>query len=334
VRSGLDMAEEREVGGGEAAVTRGEQVEENERNQEKSKRPNVPIVVSNHSPPNGLKTAVPVTIHAAMTASSSDTAHWQAPINSFKLAAANCTESRGVLPMEEHLDVFRQKPVRVSVKVNVPVAEHPKFNFVGKLLGPRGSSLKRLQERTRTRMAVFGSGSVRSRQKEEELLASGDPKYAHLKQPLHLQISALAAPAEAHLRIATALTEVRPYLIPDSNDLIRQRQRQELNESRPHACSCPRNPTFSCAPNSSPSQDQQWTGACKGISECNSVNQLSSPARLDRPLDSLGRLLESRSLPRPGALDNPGKSLDSPGTRLPSVESIDGGQSAHLADNY
>ena len=28
------------------------------------------------------------------------------------------------------------------------------FNFVGKLLGPRGSSLKRLQERTRTRYLV------------------------------------------------------------------------------------------------------------------------------------------------------------------------------------
>ena len=27
---------------------------------------------------------------------------------------------------EEFLDVFRQKPVRVTVKVKVPVAEHPK----------------------------------------------------------------------------------------------------------------------------------------------------------------------------------------------------------------
>ena len=125
VRSGLDMAEEREVGGGDAAVTRREQFEENEGNQEKSMRPNGPIVVSNHPPPSGLKTAVPVTIPVA-PASSSDAAGWQAPINSFKLAAANCTESRGLLPMEEHLDVFRQKPVRVSVKVNVPVAEHPK----------------------------------------------------------------------------------------------------------------------------------------------------------------------------------------------------------------
>jgi len=320
------MAEEREVGG-----ARWEQVEENERNQELgSKRPNGPQVVSNAPSPIGLKTAVPMTIHAASASSDADC---QAPINRFKLAAASCTESRNI-PMEEHLDVFRQKPVRVSVKVNVPVAEHPKFNFVGKLLGPRGSSLKRLQERTRTRMAVFGSGSVRSRQKEVELLASGDPKYAHLKQPLHLQISALAAPAEAHLRIATALTEVRPYLIPDSNDLIRQRQRQELNESRPHVCSCPRNPAFSCAPSSSPSQQQQWKGGCEGISECNSANQLSSPARPDRPLDSLGRLHESRSLPRQGVLDNPGKSLDSPGRRLPSVESIDGCQSGHLADTY
>lgn len=140
---------------------------------------------------------------------------------------------------EEQLDVFRQKPVRLTVKVKVPVAEHPKFNFVGKLLGPKGSSLKRLQEKTRTRMAIFGTGSCRSRQKEEELLATGDPKFCHLREPLHLQISALAPPAEAHLRIATALTEVRPYLIPDSNDLIRQRQRLELSECQsPPSCLC------------------------------------------------------------------------------------------------
>ena len=114
------MAEEREVGG-----ARWEQVEENERNQELgSKRPNGPIVVSNAPSPNGLKTAVPMTINPASASSDADC---QAPINRFKLAAASCTESR-YIPMEEHLDVFRQKPVRVSVKVNVPVAEHPKVS--------------------------------------------------------------------------------------------------------------------------------------------------------------------------------------------------------------
>ena len=38
------------------------------------------------------------------------------------------------------------------------------FNFVGKLLGPRGNSMKRLQEDTMTKMAVLGRGSMRSKQ--------------------------------------------------------------------------------------------------------------------------------------------------------------------------
>ena len=39
------------------------------------------------------------------------------------------------------------------------------FNFVGKILGPKGNSLKRIQEETGTRMAVFGRGSMRDRHK-------------------------------------------------------------------------------------------------------------------------------------------------------------------------
>ena len=43
-----------------------------------------------------------------------------------------------------------------------------------------------------------------------------------------MEITAFAPPAEAHARIAFALTEVRKYLIPDSNDEIRQEQMREL----------------------------------------------------------------------------------------------------------
>lgn len=43
-----------------------------------------------------------------------------------------------------------------------------------------------------------------------------------------MEISALAPPAEAHARVAYALAEVRKYLIPDSNDVIRQEQLREL----------------------------------------------------------------------------------------------------------
>ncbi|XP_034478031.1 homeobox protein abdominal-A [Drosophila innubila] len=126
------------------------------------------------------------------------------------------------------LDITRDKPVKVSVKVAVPVRDHPKFNFVGKLLGPKGNSMKRLQEDTMCKMAVLGRGSMRDRRKEEELRASGDSRYAHLFEDLHVEISTFAAPAEAHARIAYALAEVRRFLVPDYHDDIRQEQMWEM----------------------------------------------------------------------------------------------------------
>lgn len=78
------------------------------------------------------------------------------------------------------------------------------------------------------KMAVLGRGSMKDRQKEEELRQSLDPKYAHLSDDLHVEISALGPPAEAHARIAYALAEVRKYLIPDNNDNIRQEQMREM----------------------------------------------------------------------------------------------------------
>lgn len=126
------------------------------------------------------------------------------------------------------VDIYHEKPVRLTVRALVPVKEHPKFNFVGKLLGPKGNSMKRLQEETMTKMAVLGRGSMRNKQQEEDLRNSSDPKYQHLSEDLHVEITAFAPPSEAHARIAYALTEVRKYMIPDSNDEIRQEQMREM----------------------------------------------------------------------------------------------------------
>ncbi len=93
---------------------------------------------------------------------------------------------------QKYVDIYREKPIRVSVKVLVPVREHPKFNFVGKLLGPKGNSMKRLQEETMCKMAVLGRGSMKDRHKEEDLRKSLDPKSAHLSDDLHVEITALA----------------------------------------------------------------------------------------------------------------------------------------------
>ncbi|GAB0091101.1 uncharacterized protein DMENIID0001_059070 [Sergentomyia squamirostris] len=88
--------------------------------------------------------------------------------------------------------------------------------------------MKRLQEDTMCKMAVLGRGSMKDRKKEEELRLSGDPRYSHLSEDLHVEISTFAAPAEAHARIAYALAEVRRFLVPDYHDDIRQEQMWEM----------------------------------------------------------------------------------------------------------
>ncbi|XP_046449686.1 protein quaking-B-like [Daphnia pulex] len=125
-------------------------------------------------------------------------------------------------------DVTKDKPIKVTVRTSVPTRDHPKFNFVGKLLGPKGNSLKRLQEETLTKMAILGRGSMRDKHKEEEYRHSHEPRYRHLNDDLHVEITAYAAPAEAHARIALALTEIRRFLVPDYNDDIRQEQLREM----------------------------------------------------------------------------------------------------------
>ncbi|XP_064626747.1 KH domain-containing, RNA-binding, signal transduction-associated protein 2-like isoform X2 [Lineus longissimus] len=125
-------------------------------------------------------------------------------------------------------DVSTDKPIKVSEKVTIPIKQFPKFNFVGKLLGPKGHTLKRLQDETKTKMAILGRGSMRDKAKEEECRKEGG-KYAHLAEDLHVFVEASAPASEAHSRIAHALSELKAYLIPDpNNDEIRQQQMQEM----------------------------------------------------------------------------------------------------------
>lgn len=41
----------------------------------------------------------------------------------------------------------------------------PQVNFVGKLLGPQGNTIKRLQEDTGAKISVLGKGSMRDKNK-------------------------------------------------------------------------------------------------------------------------------------------------------------------------
>lgn len=49
---------------------------------------------------------------------------------------------------------------------------------------------------------------------------------------LHLEVSAVGAPAEAHARMAYALAELKKYLTPDNMDYISIEQLEELERMR------------------------------------------------------------------------------------------------------
>lgn len=136
----------------------------------------------------------------------------------------------GRIPKPEiYANVYSEKPIRVAQKVLFPIKEYPKFNFVGKILGPKGNTLRQLQEETMCKMVVMGRNSMRDHGKEEELRSSGNPKYAHLSRDLHVEISTVAPPAEAYHRLGYALCEIRKFMIPDANDDIRLEQLREMD---------------------------------------------------------------------------------------------------------
>jgi len=128
----------------------------------------------------------------------------------------------------KYTEVHNDKKVKLQEKVLIPVKEHPKFNFVGKLLGPQGNSLKRLQAETGCKMSILGKGSMRDKNKEDELRKGTDPKYQHLNYELHVLVEVFSTPIDAHARMSHALVELRKFLVPDYNDEIRQQQLQEL----------------------------------------------------------------------------------------------------------
>ncbi|XP_041644779.1 protein quaking-B-like isoform X2 [Cheilinus undulatus] len=57
--------------------------------------------------------------------------------------------------------------VHLQEKLYVPTKEHPDFNFVGRILGPRGLTAKQLETDTGCKIMVRGRGSMRDRKKAE-----------------------------------------------------------------------------------------------------------------------------------------------------------------------
>ncbi|KAF5941118.1 hypothetical protein HYC85_022285 [Camellia sinensis] len=102
------------------------------------------------------------------------------------------------------------------------------FNFVGRLLGPRGNSLKRVEATTGCRVYIRGKGSIKDPDKEDKL--RGRPGYEHLNEPLHILIEADLPAHIVDIRLRQAQEIIEELLKPvdESQDYIKRQQLREL----------------------------------------------------------------------------------------------------------
>lgn len=116
----------------------------------------------------------------------------------------------------------------ISEKLYVPVKEHPDFNFVGRILGPRGMTAKELEQFTGCKIMVRGKGSMRDKKKEEQ--NRGKPNWEHLNEELHVLITVEDTVNRAEVKMAKAMEEVKKLLVPapDGEDDLKKRQLMEL----------------------------------------------------------------------------------------------------------
>jgi len=118
-------------------------------------------------------------------------------------------------------------PVIHSEKVYVPVKEHPDFNFVGRILGPRGLTAKQLEQETGCKVMVRGKGSMRDKKKEEQ--NRGKPNWEHLNDELHVLITVEDSENRAKLKLERAVEEVKKLLtVSEGEDELKKRQLMEL----------------------------------------------------------------------------------------------------------
>ncbi|CCD66930.1 K Homology domain-containing protein [Caenorhabditis elegans] len=118
----------------------------------------------------------------------------------------------------EWLEVDVAKPVKVCKKILVPIYRHPNFNFIGKVLGPKGATLQTLCKTHKCHIYILGRGSTKDREKEAELLASGDPQHAHFSGPLHVKVETVAPAYIAYGRVAAVIEELSRILQPIHED--------------------------------------------------------------------------------------------------------------------
>lgn len=125
------------------------------------------------------------------------------------------------------------KPAKTSEKLYIPSKDYPDINFVGLLLGPRGNTLRQLQEDSGAKLAIRGKGSV----KDGKL---SDPLGRGPEDDLHVVITAdTTAKITKAIKLTNQVIEKAILSPVGQNDLKRDQLRElavlngTLRETKP-----------------------------------------------------------------------------------------------------
>lgn len=114
------------------------------------------------------------------------------------------------------------------VKLPIPADKYPEYNFVGRLLGPRGATLKALERETGCKIMIRGKGSIR---KDKENEVRGKPGWEHVfNEPLHVVIEADSDEPHATRALNRAKEAIELLLVPvpEENDSLKRQQLRDL----------------------------------------------------------------------------------------------------------
>ena len=92
------------------------------------------------------------------------------------------------------------------------------FNFVGRIIGPRGLTLRQVEQETACKLLVRGRGSMKDKKVEDE--RRGQPNYEHLDEDLHVLIMVEDTEERARLKLQKTVEEVNFLLTPPVRFLL------------------------------------------------------------------------------------------------------------------
>mmetsp|Transcript_7008 Transcript_7008/g.8125 ORF Transcript_7008/g.8125 Transcript_7008/m.8125 type:complete len:672 (-) Transcript_7008:268-2283(-) len=121
-------------------------------------------------------------------------------------------------PVTRQSALFKRKRTK---KIRIPIEEHPQYNFIGLIIGPRGKTQKELESKTGCKIAIRGRGSVKEGargRRDGKVMDSDD-------EPLHVVVT---GDDQRSVDAATDMVEQMLVVIDDEKNVHKQQQLREL----------------------------------------------------------------------------------------------------------